>query len=268
MRYIGLIILVVLCLASYAVAEESAARTAGLTPVLKAGDSLCYNVKVRATGNTVLSGASKPVPIDTVMDLVVSYKVGEIDSDGSTQISIAALDASAVIAGKRMALPASIFPKTIAFIDKNGDITRLFSSDTAELKVPGINSKNLILLFRPNAPAGDVMMGSTWKKLLSLPPESEKYDFSYKFESIESINGKDTARVKADLVVLPPSGTDYSAKGFIVTNYSLDGCSLVKSHAEMTVKINNQDQKSDAPGQMDAVISLDVEPEVTEPPAK
>ncbi|MEN6373062.1 MAG: hypothetical protein ABFD64_13745 [Armatimonadota bacterium] len=274
MRHIWLVILAVLGLFSYAVAEETAQpaqptpKTANLTPVMKAGEQLRYKVKVTATGNTILPGASKPEPIDTVVDLVISVKVGEPASDGSMPVSIAAQDASAVIGGQRMVLPVSIFPTTTALIDKNGEIKQLLTSGSSELKMPGINSKNLILLFRPNAPAGDVSVGSAWKKMMSLPPEPEKYDFACRFESIESLNGKDTAKVRAELTVLPPPGEDYSAKGFVVTNYSLDGCKLMKSHAEMTVKLNNSKQQTDAPEKVEANIGVDVEPLTAGSPAK
>ncbi|MEN6519832.1 MAG: hypothetical protein ABFD46_01585 [Armatimonadota bacterium] len=274
MRHTGLVILAVLCLVSYAAAEEPAQpvqpapRTANLTPVMKAGEQLRYKVKVKATGSTMLANSSKPVSIDTVVDLVISVSVGELASDGSTQVSIAAQDASAVIDGQRLVLPTSIFPKTTALIDKNGEIKQLLTSDSGEVKMPGINSKNLILLFRPNAPAGDVSVGSTWKKTISLPPEPEKYGFVCKFESIENINGKDTAKVRTDLTVLPPSGADYSSKGFVVTNYSLDGCKLMKSHAEMTVKMNNNGYQKDTPEKVEANIGMDVEPLTADSPAK
>lgn len=263
MRHIWLVIAAVMCFAVWAVAaEDPALETVNLVPVMKAGEVLHYNVKVNAIGSMASTGASK---IEPMYELMVSYTVGKPAPDGSVQVTITPEKASVAVGGQKLEVSKDMFPKTTALINKNGEIAKLFSSSAAEMKIPGITSKNMILLFLSNAPSGDMQVGSAWKKLISLPPDPDKYDFAYKLEAIESIDNTKTAKVKADITLVPPAGKDYNSSGFVISNFSLDGGRLVKAHAEMVTKMTNAETKAPSQNEanafepVDATLKIDIE---------
>jgi hypothetical protein len=266
------VFIIALCLAVPALAQDSPTESikqpekVSLVTDLKPGEVLRYNVKVQASGKATFPGASQPSPLDTTIELIMSYKVGQPDKDGSIQVTIAPEKASAVVGGQRMEIPNNLIPTSTVLFDKDGKIIRMFSSDAAQPKLPGLNSHNLILLFRPDAPGVELEVGAIWKKLISLPPDTDKYDMSYLLEAVEEVSGTRTARVKTDLKIVPAPGANYSSKGSAITNFALDTGRLVKAHAEMTVKtaISNP-QPSDqitsddnTSGQIDALVKIDV----------
>lgn len=258
MRYIGCIaVILILCFAVSSIAEEASPQNVNLNLQLKPGESLRYSVKVQAVGTTTQPGATASTPLDITMELVMSYTVGKPADDGSIQVTIVPESASAIVSGQRMELPPSVVPKMTAIIDKKGEIIRLFTSDPATVKLPGLNSRNLILLFLPNAPNTGLTLGATWKKTVTLPPDREKYDFSYCLEALENVLGVQTARVKAELSVVAPEDANYSASGYATTNYALDDTRLIMSHVEMTVKTTTDDP-SLVMDRIDAVVKIDV----------
>jgi len=263
MRHIWLVITAVVCLAVWAnAAEEPALETVNLMPAMKAGEVLHYNVKVKAIGNMASSGASR---IEPTYELMVSYTVGKPAPDGSVQVTLVPEKATVAVGGQNLEVSKDIFPKTTALINKKGEIVKLFSSDIAETKIPGITSKNMILLFITNAPSDALKVGSTWKKRISIPSDPDKYDFAYKLEAIESIGDTKTAKVKSEITLIPPEGKDYSSSGFAISNFSLDGGKLVKVHAEMVTKMTKAENKAPSQNEantyepVDAALNIDIE---------
>ncbi len=260
------VLILVFCLAIPLLAEEAAPQVVTFSPKVKPGEILTYNVRVQASGNAIMPGADKPVPFDTTINVVMSYSVGQPAADGSVQVSLSASKATASLGGEQtMELPASYFPKVVAMLDKTGELTNIFASETEEMKLPGLNSRNLILLFRTYAPSNELKIGSDWKKTLTLPQEQDVYNLTCKLLGLEDVDGFKTAKVRTDLDIIPPDGAGYSAKGFSVSNFTIDGTRLVKSDAEMTVKMKNSGPESPLSGQalnnsgvIDAVVKIQV----------
>lgn len=248
MRYIGLLI-VLLSIAVGAIAADSGSvqptDTANLTPVLKMGDVSKYNVKVKVVGNIRLPGSEQPVPIDVVLDLLLSHSIGQSSKDGATPISVKAESASVSMGGQQMELSKGTFPDMTILLGEDGEM-KVFSSDSAGFKLPGINYRNLILLFRTFAPQGDLKPGLTWKKTVTLNPDPDKYNMSFSFDSFEDFKGVKTAVVKSNVEILSAAMPGYQAKGFAQTNYSLKGAGLVKSHAEMTLGDSSKSDSKDS----------------------
>ncbi|MBI2842969.1 MAG: hypothetical protein HYX78_06170 [Armatimonadetes bacterium] len=260
MRYIGLILVLL-----WAAVPASSQDAISLVQKLKEGTISRYNVKVQVAGTTKLPDEKLSMPVDAVLDLWVSHTVGQASKDGSLQVTIAAERASAVISGQKVELAKDLFPPITALVDKNGEITRLFAADPLGMSLPGINYKNMILLFNPYAPSDELKPGAAWSKTLSIPPEAEKYDLNCALEAVEKVEGARTARVKAQVKVIPPEGSSYSATGFAVSNYSLDDVRLIKSHAEMNVKMQSSvpstpggKPASDDPGDVEAKVTIDI----------
>lgn len=266
-RHVALII-VVLCMAAAAVAEDvvEPERTVSIVQVMNRGDISRYNIKVQASGKTTLPGASEPMPLDLLLDLSVLFKTESTPEADVTQTIMTTERASAMIAGQRTELPNEFFGKTTVFIGENGEIIRLLNSDESSTKLPGVNSRNLILLFRINAPVGDLKPGDTWKKTVVLPPSKEKYELTYKLEALEEVKGQQTARIRMDIAVIPPAGENYTSSGFAVGNFLLSNGKLVKSHAEMTVKVANKGPETpsgtstaNVSGEIDTHIKIDIQ---------
>lgn len=259
------LILIAISFVVPAAGEEAAPSPVNLSVVVSPGDTSHYNLKVNVTGTTTMPGSAQPMPVDVALDLSVVIATGERDKDGSLQMTVSVDAAMAKIAGQQLTLAKETFPKMTALIDKDGNLIRLFSADPMSVKLPGINYRNFMLLFNPYAPPGDLAIGATWKKTVSLPPEPEKYELSSALEKLENMDGIPTARIKSDVVVIPPDGADYTAKGSAVSNFSLDGAKLVKSHVEMVVKMKSAapstpsgEPTAATPGDTDTVVKLDI----------
>ncbi len=244
-------------------ADEVVASSVDLTPVLNPGDSLTYKVRVQASGTAVAPGATLPIPFDTTLNVVMQYTVGKPDKEGVSQVTIAAKSASAQLGeGNEIVLPPSYFPKIIAFVDKSGEIKRMFVSETTALKLPGINSRNLILLFNTYAPSEPVKVGDNWKRLVALPNESDKYDLSCTLKSIGEVSGAKAATIKTDLKIVAPADAEYSAKGSATSSFSLDNRRLLQSDAEMTAKVVDDKPNAsneEASGTIEAVVNIHIE---------
>jgi len=263
------------CLALPVFAEEAATQGITLPSLFKADDSGRYNVKIEVAGAARLPGASQPTRIDALLDMTLAYSVGRLTSRDWIEVVISAERASATVAGQKVELPKDTFPKLTALVNDKGDVSSLLASEMGGQKLPGINYRNLILLFRPYAPAGELKPGATWRKTISLPPEPEKYEFSCTLQGLEDIGSVRTAKVRSDISVVPPEGSSYTASGFAVTNFSLDSGRLVKSHAEMVVKTPGAPPKTpagtpaaDSPGEIQATVKIDIQPAETAKPAK
>lgn len=262
MRHILVTMLVLFGVASLALAEVPA-QSVNLASSLKQGDISRYTAKVQVAGKAILPGTTEPTPIDVAFDLTILHTVGTVSKDGTTQLDISSEGVSALMAGQKIELSKDFFPKLTVLIDKNGDIIQLVSSDPMGIKLPGLNYRNLILLFRTYAPATALTVGSTWQKLATLAPEPEKYDLKYTLQAFEDVNGVKTAKIRTDFGVQSPAIPAGAAKGFALTNFSIDGGTLIKSHAEMTIKVPGKDPSSDA----NTTIKVDIA-KVSSKPAK
>lgn len=264
MRLVTLLIAAIF-VAAPAFGEDALPAVANLAFAMKPGDASHYNIRVQMTGKSKFPGETQAVPIDTVLSMGVGLTVGTASNDGAYPVFITSDAATATVGGQPVALTPDLFPKLTVLMDKVGAITGIFPPDANRAKQPGINYRNFILLFNPNAPAGDIKPGATWKKTVTVGSAAQKYDMSYKLESIEKIGETPTAKVKADLVLVPAPGSGSSAKGVVTSNYSLDGARLLKSHAEITVKTTTPAPKApadadaaDGPGDLDAVVKVDI----------
>lgn len=260
------LMVVALCLAIPAFSQDgaNATDTVVLSSELKPGDLSRYNIKVQVAGKAKVPDAAEPISVDASLELVVLHRVGQRAADGSFELTITAERASAVIAGQKMDLPQDTYPRMTAMFDKNGELLRLLGADPKRALLPGINYWNLILLFNPHAPPGELKPGATWKKTLKIPSQPEKYEFCSKLEAVEDVNGLRTARVRSDVAVLPPPGEEYTAKGFVATNFSVDGGKLVTSHIEMTVTMPDGSVRiseidpADAPLGLSSKVQIDI----------
>lgn len=236
MRHILIAMTALLLLISVAFADQ-AAQTVNLFQTLNPGDTARYTAKVQINGKTILPGTSDLVPIDVIFNMVIAQSVVKISNESLTQLDIVSENASAVMAGQNLPLSKDFFPKLTVLIDKNGDITQIISPDPLGVKLPGLNYRNLILLFRTFAPSEALVAGATWSKSLTLAPEPEKYCLNYSLESIEPIDGVKTAKVRTDISITSPVDSGGVGKGVAVTSFTRSDARLLKSHAEMTVKV-------------------------------
>lgn len=261
-------VLFILCIAVSVFAQDSTPTSATVTlpTSLLQGQILRYNLKLTANGNVRLPGSAELTPLDVTLNALISYTVGKTGADGLTPVTIAADKVSAVYPERTIELTPEFFPQSVALIDKNGDISKIVGGESTSTKIPGINSTNIILLFRSYAPTGELKIGSNWKKVITLAPQPDKYEISYTLQSIDETFGTRTAKIRSDISVVPPAGAEYSAKGYAISDFSLVDGRLVKSHVEMTVKTITQAPETPAgtpeakPGEMTAMVTWDIQP--------
>jgi hypothetical protein len=269
-----LFVVIVLCLAASAFAQDTPAEpaTISLPTVLKEGQALKYKVRLTASGSTILPGSTEQIPLDITLDAVICYTVGKTSSDGLTPVTIAADKVSAVYPDRTVELTKDFLPQSVALIDKNGEITRIISGAPTSTKMPGINSANLIILFRSYAPIGDLKVGSSWKKAITLAHKSDRYEISYTLQGLDQISGVRTAKIRSEIAVVPPDGAEYSAKGFAISDFSVEDGRLVKSHTEITVKMFDKATQAPSttetvkPGEVTALVKWYIQ-QVTSDPA-
>jgi hypothetical protein len=236
-QYIGrmLSVLVFLSMAIPVISADTKPDSINLTQAMKPGDVYKYNAKVQLAGKAIVPGIPSPMPIDAVFEMQLTHTVVNTNKEGLIQLTVVAENASAVISGQKIPSMAGAFPNLTILIDKNGEIKQVFAENTDVSSVPGLKYRNLILLFMTYAPVGELKSGTSWNKSVLLPPAPEKYNLSYNLQSIEALNGVNTAKVKTDITIVPDGDSGTKISGYALTNFAKEG-KLLKSHAEVTVK--------------------------------
>ncbi len=226
-----------------------------LTQEFKPGETLRYKVAVKMTGKALVPGESAPVAIDSAFELVVKVKYLKDRSTPNvpSRMTLEAENAVYTVGGSRLNVGKEIFPDLTFMLDSSGDIIRVIPPDDVLYRLPGINYRNMVLLMRTYAPAGDLKPSDSWKKVAKIVGGGDPLDFKCRLESIETKpEDAQFAKIKSDLSIMLPSDSSCKADGTAVCDFSLPLVRLERAHVDMKTrwiqdKTKTSDKQSDQP---------------------
>lgn len=241
-----LIPVAMLLAAAWAWAEEPAAQPAPAVEKASVSVSISpnevrnYKVAVHMTGRMPGEDSAKPVDVDADYSMKLEHKYGRRENDGLLPLEISATQAEATVAGEKLALPLTDFPKLTLLIDRSWKVANLFGLAGTRYagQVPGLNYSNLVMLFFVPDGATPHAIGESWTSKIKLPGISDECSVTTTLKSLGEKDGTKTVTVAQEYVwpqQTLANGNLVNSRATVQSVLALDTGKLLTSHAECSM---------------------------------
>lgn len=273
MRTIRFVMLLVAAVAllcgSWAWAEDAApppapaAEKIGVPMKVEPNEARVYKVAVHMTGRLAVDGSGKLTEVDAAYTMSVHHKYGRRANDGLLPLDIAVTAPQAVVAGEKLAMPPTDFPKFTLLIDRSWKITNIFGLAGTRYvsQIPGFNYSNLIMLFFVPDGATPHAIGESWSSKVKLPSLPGECAVKTTLKSMDDKAAVKTVTI-AQEYVWPQrkmdDGSFAASKAAVESVFALDTGKLLKLHAECQVGFAKSATDKQDKGQGEANTKIDI----------
>lgn len=240
------------------VKPEVFSEKATIKPAVKSFEMREYTVKMNVSGMVPTPDSAEYASLEATLSYKIKHQYGKLDTEGAIPLEISLISGEITTGGQTLQIEPNVYPKLTVLIDKNWQISGIYGANNdAKQGLPGINYRNIIMLFYPPNLFVPHSIGETWQAKLKLPGIGETFDFTNTLKSVEGTNNAQRANLHQ---VITQTQADASVKAIVDSVFSVADGKLLKSHADCFVQFlssDNNDSKKDKPARS-ANIKIDI----------